>query len=171
MDDCPLAKLAARATLDRTALPLIEEALRRGCLPRFAPHDGYDPAAMLDAVLAARRGAQSSCAAVERSALPSDPAGLAAPLRAPAVDPEPPAAADEPAHAALDDRLVRKIEDALGAAGDGGLTRTALRDMFGRNLSGAKIGAALEILRINGRADREMVRTGGRPVEVWRRAK
>jgi len=167
---CPIAELSKRATLDRTALPLIEETLRRGCLPHVVPDD-HDPAAMLDALLAARRGAQTPCANVERSALPSDPAGLTAPLRVPAVDPEPPAAADEPAHAALDDRIVRKIEDALGAAGDGGLTRTALRDYFGRNLSGGKIGAALEILRINGRAEREMVRTDGRPCEIWRRTK
>jgi hypothetical protein len=172
MDDCPIAKLAARATLDRTALSLIEEALRRGCLPRFAPHDDYDPAALLDALLAARRGVQTSCANVERSALPSDPAGLTAPLRAPApVSDALPTVTEEPAHAALDDRIVTRIERALHDAGDVGLTRTAIRDALGRNARSGQILTALHLLQVNGMATCETVKTGGRPVEVWRRAK
>ena len=52
------------------------------------------------------------------------------------------------------------------------MTRTAIRDAFGRNLT--RIGAALEQLQREGRATRETMspgRSGGRPPEVWRAAK
>jgi predicted transcriptional regulator len=59
----------------------------------------------------------------------------------------------------------------LDRAGDEGLTRTDIRDLFGRNLSADRIGAALDLLRRKGRATCETVSTGGRPTEVWRAAK
>jgi hypothetical protein len=48
-----------------------------------------------------------------------------------------------------------------------GVTRTALRDMFARNLSGGRLGAALDLLRLRGFARMETRETGGRPVEIW----
>ncbi len=51
-----------------------------------------------------------------------------------------------------------------------GLTRTEIRDVFGRNLSGARIGLALARLEAAGRAQpgRPVGDGGGRPAEVWR---
>jgi len=68
---------------------------------------------------------------------------------------------------ALDDDVVRRTTGALWNAGADGLTRTQLRDHFSRNVSGAKIRAALELLRLNGMARCEIHNTGGRPSEVW----
>jgi hypothetical protein len=48
-----------------------------------------------------------------------------------------------------------------------GISRTALRDMFSRNLSGGRLGAALDLLRSRGLARMEMRETGGRPLELW----
>jgi len=78
MDDCPIAKLAARAKLDRTALPLIEEAMRRGCLPS-AVEDGTNPATLLKGLLTAMRYAWPPDVLTPYSGAP----------RAPAVDPGP----------------------------------------------------------------------------------
>jgi hypothetical protein len=46
-------------------------------------------------------------------------------------------------------------------------TRTAIRDLFGRNRSGDRIGAALALLMTKGRARAEVRTTGGRPSEIW----
>jgi hypothetical protein len=73
--------------------------------------------------------------------------------------------------ASLGDRTADEIIRRLQRAGDAGLTRTDIRDAFGRNLSTEKIGAALDLLRRRGRATCESVRTEGRPSEVWRIAK
>jgi hypothetical protein len=68
----------------------------------------------------------------------------------------------------LGDRTADEILRRLQHAGDAGMTRTEIRDVFGRNLSTEKIGMALELLRRRGRATCETVNTGGRPSEVWR---
>jgi hypothetical protein len=59
----------------------------------------------------------------------------------------------------------------LRLAGDTGLTRNEIRDLFGRHLSADKIGAALDLLRRKGKVSVETIKTGGRPAEVWRAAK
>ncbi len=64
------------------------------------------------------------------------------------------------------DPVAEQIHTALAAAPDG-LTRTQLRDLFGRNLPGTRIDAALVTLGANGRAQRRRVATAGRPAEVW----
>jgi hypothetical protein len=68
----------------------------------------------------------------------------------------------------LGDPIADEIERALRQAGAAGMTRTAIRDLFGRNRSADRISAALAILMTKGRArmDREM--SGGRPSETWR---
>jgi hypothetical protein len=48
-----------------------------------------------------------------------------------------------------------------------GVTRTELRDHFGRNRSAAQIGSALAVLAEYGQAVPEHRDSGGRPVEVW----
>src|SRR5262249_38250638 len=48
-----------------------------------------------------------------------------------------------------------------------GVSRTALRDMFARNLTGGRLGAALDLLRSSDLARVESRQTGGRPVETW----
>jgi len=61
-----------------------------------------------------------------------------------------------------------EIERALQHAGSEGMTRTAIRDLFGRNRSGDRIGAALYLLRTKGRARMESATgNGGRPAEIW----
>jgi hypothetical protein len=57
---------------------------------------------------------------------------------------------------------------AAGLAGaPAGLTRTELRDLFGRNLPAARIDAALTTLSAEGRVSRQRVQTAGRPAELW----
>ncbi len=73
--------------------------------------------------------------------------------------------------ASLGDRVADEIMRRLRQAADVGLTRTDIRDLFGRNLSADRIGAALELLQRKGRAMCETVKTEGRPTEVWRAAR
>jgi len=69
---------------------------------------------------------------------------------------------------ALGDPVADEIRQALRQAGGAGMTRTAIRDLFGRNRSSDRIGAALALLMSKGRARTEMtVTTGGRPAETW----
>jgi hypothetical protein len=68
---------------------------------------------------------------------------------------------------ALGDPVADEIERALLHAGAAGITRTAIRDLFGRNKSADRIGAALALLTTKGRAFAETEVTGGRPSEVW----
>src|SRR5258706_14841770 len=49
-----------------------------------------------------------------------------------------------------------------------GMTRTAIRDHFKRNVRSGLITAALELLKLNGRVACEVVRGVGRPSERWR---
>jgi hypothetical protein len=55
--------------------------------------------------------------------------------------------------------------DALVQAG--ALTRTQIRDLFGRHEQSGRIDHALQMLLRKGRARVEQRSTGGRPVEVW----
>ncbi|MFO1324171.1 MAG: DUF3987 domain-containing protein [Burkholderiales bacterium] len=71
-------------------------------------------------------------------------------------------------------RIADEIMRWLGKAGDAGMTRTDIRDAFGRHQSTERTGAALDMLRAKGLATCEMVgagAAGGRPTEVWRAAK
>ena len=67
----------------------------------------------------------------------------------------------------LGDPLADEILRALRQAGAGGMTRTAIRDLFGRHQTKDRIGASLGLLLRHGRARTEAKQTGGRPVEVW----
>ena len=73
--------------------------------------------------------------------------------------------------ASLGDRTADEIMRRLQRAGDDGLTRTEISDVFRRHLSADRIGAALDLLRRKGLATCESVSTGGRPTELWRAAK
>jgi hypothetical protein len=68
---------------------------------------------------------------------------------------------------AVGDPVADEILRALQQAGAAGLTRTAIRDLFGRNKTSDRIGIALQLLQTRGRAKPKTAATGGRPVEVW----
>jgi hypothetical protein len=68
---------------------------------------------------------------------------------------------------ALGDPVADQIMLALQSAGGTGMTRTAIRDLFGRHRSGDRIGAALALLSTTGRARVEKNETDGRPSETW----
>jgi hypothetical protein len=67
---------------------------------------------------------------------------------------------------ALGDPVADDIYRALKQAHDG-MSRTAIRDLFGRHQSASRIGAALALLATNGRATCKPTGTGGRPCEMW----
>jgi hypothetical protein len=48
-----------------------------------------------------------------------------------------------------------------------GMSRTAISDLFGRNQSASRLGAALALLASKGRARPGFRETGGRPMEIW----
>jgi hypothetical protein len=65
-----------------------------------------------------------------------------------------------------------KTEDVIAAAlrqaGEAGMTRTEIRDLFGRHRKGQEIDAALGALAANGKAKRIVGSiTGGRPPTLW----
>jgi hypothetical protein len=68
------------------------------------------------------------------------------------------------------DRVADRILDELNCAGPSGLTRNALRELFSRNLSSAKIDNALGLLfRLKSVGwSKESGPAGGRPAIVWR---
>jgi len=68
--------------------------------------------------------------------------------------------------AATADAVGEQIHAALAASADG-LTHTQLRDLFSRNLPGARIDQAPATLGQAGRAQRRRLATAGRPAEVW----
>jgi hypothetical protein len=69
---------------------------------------------------------------------------------------------------ALGDPVGDEILRALRTAGAAGMSRTAIRDLFGRHRSADQIGRALAVLAAAGKARLEMrYETGGRPVELW----
>jgi hypothetical protein len=68
------------------------------------------------------------------------------------------------------DPVADELLRALHQAGAGGLTRTALRDLFSRSLSPGHLGTSLDLLRSRGLARMEIGTTGpkgGRPAETW----
>lgn len=69
----------------------------------------------------------------------------------------------------LGDDVADEIYHALVQAGDAGMTRTAIRDLFGRNRNGNRIQAAFNLLHTHGRVRTEPRKTGdpGRPAEAW----
>jgi hypothetical protein len=68
---------------------------------------------------------------------------------------------------AIGDPIADEISAALRQAGGAGMTRTAIRDLFGRHRSTDRVGQALALLATRGRARMETRTTGGRPSEVW----
>lgn len=68
---------------------------------------------------------------------------------------------------ATGDPVADDITEALRAAGDEGLSRTEIRDLFGRHKSADRINQALGLLLKLGRAAKEQQQTGGRPTERW----
>jgi hypothetical protein len=68
---------------------------------------------------------------------------------------------------ALGDPVADDIYRALRHAGADGMSRTAIRDLFGRHQSTSRIGAALALLAKMGRAKCKTIRTDGRPLETW----
>lgn len=69
---------------------------------------------------------------------------------------------------ALGDETADALLAALRPRGPEGLTRTQIRDHFGRNKGAADIERALSLLASLGLAERAERSTGGRPAEVWR---
>lgn len=67
----------------------------------------------------------------------------------------------------LGDPLADEILRALRANPEKGLTRTGIRDLFGRNRRGDDIGRALGVLAERGLARMVPQDTGGRPAERW----
>jgi hypothetical protein len=68
---------------------------------------------------------------------------------------------------ALGDPVADEIYRALKQTGGNGMSRTAIRDLFGRHESASRIGAALGLLAKNGRAKCKTTSTVGRPLETW----
>jgi hypothetical protein len=68
---------------------------------------------------------------------------------------------------AMGDSVADTILLALGAAGEDGMTRTQIRDLFGRNVKADRITPALTLLFKEGRLSVSRKSTGGRPVERW----
>jgi hypothetical protein len=68
---------------------------------------------------------------------------------------------------ALGDPVADEISIALQHAGRDGMSRTAIRDLFGRHRSSDRVGVALALLVTKGRARVEHQSSAGRPVEMW----
>jgi hypothetical protein len=60
------------------------------------------------------------------------------------------------------DEILRALQNAPG-----GMTRTAINELFGRHQRSDRIGAALQLLATRGRARPETRLTSGRPSEIW----
>jgi len=70
--------------------------------------------------------------------------------------------------ASLGDPIADEILRALHRAGREGVSRAAIySDLFGRNQSKDRIGAALTLLMVRGKAYGENRQSGGRPAEIW----
>jgi hypothetical protein len=67
----------------------------------------------------------------------------------------------------LGDPVADETLRAARSAGQDGMTRTQIRDLFKRNCSAARIGAALDLLARRNLVRRRTEETGGRPSEVW----
>jgi hypothetical protein len=67
----------------------------------------------------------------------------------------------------LGDPVADELLRALQQAGPEGMTRTAIRDLFGRHQSSDRTRAALRLLATKGRARMAQDQTKGRPSETW----
>jgi hypothetical protein len=67
----------------------------------------------------------------------------------------------------LGDPLADGLLQAIRRAGENGMTRTEIRDLFGRHQSAERIDAALVLLAGRGLVRSERRGSGGRPAEVW----
>ena len=65
------------------------------------------------------------------------------------------------------DRVLDTLVSALRNAGDGGLTRTEIRDLFSGHTKSNEVERALMTLLSQGSASRTSEETGGRPIERW----
>ena len=65
---------------------------------------------------------------------------------------------------ATGDPIADRIRDALTVDG---LSRTKIRDLLGRHASSDGVDRALKTLSSLGIAERRMVKTEGRPIEMW----
>lgn len=68
---------------------------------------------------------------------------------------------------ATGDAVADRIREALKVAGEEGMTRTDVRDLFKRHVSGERIGQALNQLASLGVASRRIEAGAGRSMEVW----
>ena len=68
---------------------------------------------------------------------------------------------------ALGDPVADEIYRTLKVAGEAGMNRTEIRDLFGRHQSAGRISAALALLITKGRAAPKTTATDGRPLETW----
>jgi hypothetical protein len=68
---------------------------------------------------------------------------------------------------ATGDPVADRIFEALRAAGNDGMTRTEISNLFGRNMSSERIARALSLLLGAGRVRRKTQKTGGRKAERW----
>ena len=64
------------------------------------------------------------------------------------------------------EEVADRILEALRSNPDG-LTRTQIRDLFGRNMDADRLEQALVLLEQAGYARRVTEQTGGRPAERW----
>ncbi|MGH7212348.1 MAG: DUF3987 domain-containing protein, partial [Acetobacteraceae bacterium] len=67
----------------------------------------------------------------------------------------------------LGDPVADEILDALRRPGKAGMTRTEIRDLFGRHRNATQIDRALADLALQCKARMTRSDTGGRPAEVW----
>jgi hypothetical protein len=145
-------------------------AIARGCEPIAGRKE-----TMPDSIERATAPVPEKLAVAEFRA-PDSPINSEALLRGPRADREATtspnrtdrAASDDMVDATLRDQTAKAIMHRLQQAGDGGLTRTQISGIFKRNLSAVRIGASLQLLRGNGCATCETVRTEGRPTELWK---
>jgi hypothetical protein len=68
---------------------------------------------------------------------------------------------------ATGDAIADRIREALDIAGEGGMTRSGLRDIFKRHVSSERLGQALAQLESLGLAESCNVPTEGRSIEMW----
>ena len=163
------------------------EAIARGCIP-VGTEPEITERDTCDRVTTIRRAAKRALA---NASARDNPTHQAVPPRDSAIDSEAAARPETPDGRALfeatekatvedhtvgttlRDRAADAIMCGLRQAGDAGLTRSNIRDLFGRNLGADWISLALELLRREGKATRWTMRTSvtGRPREVWKVAK
>ncbi|HEY9224617.1 MAG TPA: hypothetical protein VIP27_10760 [Variovorax sp.] len=66
------------------------------------------------------------------------------------------------------DPMADTLAQALRDAGEAGMTRTAIRDHFGRNADALRIDSAISVLSASGLVMKSKAHTGGRSAEIWR---